>query len=383
MEDDALKPKSVQQTVLEPPVAKQDDAQATPRAIGGLLKANTSLAVWFVFLALGGGILSLYYARIGYLPDIEWSSSLVYLAAASFIGGGVGLLLALSVFLPGLIWGEFLVFDTNLGKVLCYEENGEPCLRSIWSYVGIPFAVILLIAHVALIKDWLFYTATPLLLVTSFLFFRCSFTCLMSRDSTLACTKSLWKLYLCIFKRGTFRYSKVSEGLQGESERRIFKGSSWFTLSVLLSQISMFVVYRLSGKPGLPTFAYLTVICTGGVLISNHVVAVLYRYHPRKAIAASLVAAALLLFAADRFSSLSQGIMARYGFGAGNKVTLFVTDEGDAIIENLKLQRCEPPTSRRLCNVEILSKIGSEYFLEVGGRRFTLPKEAVQGYASE
>ena len=44
-----------------------------------ILKGNTTLAVWLVFLGFGGGLLTLYYARIGYLPDIEWNLSLIHI----------------------------------------------------------------------------------------------------------------------------------------------------------------------------------------------------------------------------------------------------------------------------------------------------------------
>src|SRR5262245_36436202 len=111
----------------------EDESERRPLESGELVKANTTLLVWLIFLAVGGGLLALYYARIGYIPDIEWSASIVYLAAASAIGGGVGLLLALSVLLPGLIWAESLIVDTKLSKAFCYDEDGgELCVRSIF-----------------------------------------------------------------------------------------------------------------------------------------------------------------------------------------------------------------------------------------------------------
>ncbi len=74
-----------------------------PAEHGDLWPRNLSLGLWLIFLAVGGGILTLYYAEIGYIPDIEWSASIVYLAVATAVGGGVALFLALSVLVPGLI----------------------------------------------------------------------------------------------------------------------------------------------------------------------------------------------------------------------------------------------------------------------------------------
>jgi len=335
------------------------DEQTSSPEMEKLLQGNTTLLVWLVFLALGGGILALYYARINYLPDIEWSSSIVYLAAASFIGGGVGLLLALSVFLPGFIWSEFLVFDPVLARVFSHDGGEEPCVRAILDKMGVPFGIAVLISHFALTTGTFGYSVIAVaLLIIVFFTMRWRFGRLKSRDSQVSCEREEWK-------------------------RRTFKYSFWFTLSVLLSQISMLVIYRLSGTPVGRSFYILTVTCTTGVLVSNHVVAVRYHHRPRQAIAASLVAAALLLFAADRFSPLSEGIMGRYGFGERHKVTLLVTDEGIAIIEKLGLPRCDPLVPDKLCGVEILSKIGSEYFLLVSGRKVALPKATVKSYAAE
>ena len=351
------------------------DSAPTSREANKLFKADTSLVIWLVFLALGGGLLALYYARIGYLPDIEWSSSIIYLAVASFIGGGVGMLLAMSVLLPGVIWSEFLLSDCKLRRSFCYSEVGEElCVKSILKYLGIPFGVVLLISHFSLKASVTvgsarievipyFVICAILLLITWFVVMRPIFERLLAEDQTV----------------------------RDEKHKRTFKYASWFTLSVLLNQISMLVIYRLSGRPEATYFFVLTVICTTGVLISNHVVAIRYRQHPRQAVLASLVAAALLLFAADRLSSsegtpsLSEVVMSHYGFGSSQTFALVVNDEGAAIIKKLKLTNITLD-EERLCCVEILSKLGSDYYLRIGGRRgttFTLPKTAVRSQASE
>ena len=125
-------------------------------------KINGTLIAWLVFLTFGGGLLALYYARIDYLPDIEWSASIVYLAVASIIGGGVGGLFALSLFVPGFIWGTFLVFDRHLADTFCYRHiNKEPCFRAIWRNIGRPFFVVVLISHLCLLLSLLKSLSLP------------------------------------------------------------------------------------------------------------------------------------------------------------------------------------------------------------------------------
>lgn len=394
--------------------------QAGGRGVGELLRANTTLVVWLVFLALGGGILSLYYARIGYLPDIEWRSFLVYLAAASFIGGGVGVLLALSLLLPGLIWAECLLCDPGLVKLFCYENGKELCLRTVLKYLGLPFFVALMISHFALKADQIwpsekhlaiaYSVISILLLVVTFWVVHHRFNshaALISeglreeRKRRYASEKETANTSARVDNQSSNTSARVegqSRDEQGknsidlEVKRRLVKYSSWFALSVFLSQISMLLIYRLSGKLPWFYFFFLCGVCTVGVWISNHVVALRYGHSPRQAVAASLVAAAVLLFAADRFSlvsgvtSLSEGVMSYYGFGTDHKVTLLVNDEGATIIRSLGLP-CEAWGG--VYDVEILSRLGSEYYLRVGhtddnaGRTFVLPKSTVRSFLSQ
>src|SRR5688500_2196882 len=134
-------------TAPPPPDTKSSELSA-------LFKAETSLMVWLIFLAFGGGIMALYYARIRYLPDIEWSAALVHLGVGTIVGGAVALLFAMSLLLPGLIWSEFLIFDTKLEKqkVFRFDADGkELCVRTIVKLLGLPFGCALLLSHILLV----------------------------------------------------------------------------------------------------------------------------------------------------------------------------------------------------------------------------------------
>ncbi|HMH44752.1 MAG TPA: hypothetical protein VK557_14775 [Pyrinomonadaceae bacterium] len=350
-----------------------NESEETATRSREVLQPNLTLGVWLLFLGLGGGILALYYARIGYLPDIEWNASIVYLAAASIIGGGVGLLLALSLFLPGYIWAEVLICEPHLAGVFCFDEIGlEPCLRSVLFRLGLPFGAALFVSHIALKAGVLGYTLIALaVLAVTFFTMRERFRKLLNSE-----------------KEPTPNTETSTSNI--ETSRRAFKYAGWFTLSVLLNQISMFLMYRLSGQPSGTNFVILTATCTTGVLISNLVVATRHHRFPRQALVASIVAAALLLFTADRFSPLSLRVMGFFGFGDNNECNLVLTEAGADIIQKLALpEKCPAAAPNRVCGVEILSKVGTEYFLSMctdpgpAGqkcrlrRTFTLPKTDV------
>jgi hypothetical protein len=373
--------------VLSQDGAGQTQPEQSPSETGKLVKANATLAVWLIFFAIGGGILALYYTRIGYLPDMDWKVSLVYLFIGSMVGGTIGLLLTISLFLPGFIWSEIIMFDRYLEKHFSYDaERKEPCMRSIITCLGEPFLLVLLISHMLLLvgKAFYYWTLAGALLVATFWLMRLRFKCILLNSRSKAVNQSrrsgVWQ-YVSINLQKTS--SNALRTLKGKPQRtpsrarQTFKYSFWFTLSVLLSQISMYLIYRLSNSPEMSRrFIALTILCTAVVWISNHVVAFCYRRYPRQAIVAALVSAGLLLFTADKFSCLSTALMNRFGIGYYQKVNLIITDDGAQIIHGMGLQTCGH--TRQLCNVEILSKVGDQYYLRIGDQtNLTLPKKDV------
>src|SRR5262249_23524537 len=154
--------------------------------------------------------------------------------------------------------------------------------------------------------------------------------------------------------------------------------------------ISMLVVYVLSDKPQQAQLIETTGICLIGVMISNHVVAVRYRHNKRQAIIASCLVAFLVLVLEDQIVSFSPKVIGHFGFGAGRKSDLFLENKKAGDISG-KLGfdfSCKPPAPDKLCNVEILSRLGTEYYLriETGDGRsavtFTLPKSYVVSFDS-
>jgi hypothetical protein len=340
----------------------QNQPQESSRELDQLLKANTPLAVWLIFLGLGGGLLALYYKRIGYLPEMEWNAALVYLFVCSIFGGLIGLVLTMSLYLPGVIWCENIIFERPIDNHLTYyaehdEPSGrrvrrkEPCIKSIVYYLGLPFLGVLLISHLFLQCDFYWAIAVSILVVT----------------------------FLGMRQFLRWRLNPLDE----TTTKQIIKYSSWFTFSVFLNQVSMYVIYVLANRtPVRKDFLVLTAMCTTSVWISTHVVAVRHRYNQRQALVFALVAAVVLLSTADRFNNLSMKLLNRYGIGDYKRVNLLVTDDVVPLLNSEGVCTCGP---QHVCNVEILSKIGDHYFVRVDGRvdmkvvrvEITLPKKDV------
>lgn len=356
---------------------EQDESRQQPSSeLDKLLKANTTLAVWLIFLGIGGGVLALYYRRIGYLPEMEWNAALVYLFVCSVWGGVIGLMLTMSLYLPGVIWCDIIIFEPLLDNKLSYYadhdapsgtrlKRKEPCIGSIMGWLGVPFFIALVVSHGLLrtshplineLIDW-YWVYASLVLVGIF--------------------ASMWLIFWLLLK-------PHKDTHKGIIKKQILKYSISFTLSVFLTQVSMYVIYRLADRtPDNSNFLVLTVVCTIGVLISTHVVAVRHRYYPRQALVVALVTAVLLLVTADRFSDLSMKLMNRYGIGENNRFNLLVKPD---LIPLLKGEGVHTCGLQRVYNVEILSKIGDHYFVRVdrevetrvdGRMEITLPKSDV------
>lgn len=331
----------------------QNQPQESSGELDKLLKANTTLAVWLIFLGIGGGLLALYYNRIGYLPEMEWNAALVYLFVCSIFGGVTGLVLTMSLYLPGVIWCDSIIFERTLDNHLTYyaehdEPSGkrsrrkEPCLMSIMLYLGLPFLVALVASHWFLHRDYY---------------------------------RAMGALPLMVFVVMLVIFGLRLRPLNKTKIRQIFKYSSWFTLSVLLNQISMYVFEVLANRtPDRYNFLVLTAMCTGSVWISTHVVAARHRFNQRQALIFALLAAVVLVAITDRFNLLSMKLMNRYGIGDNKRVNLLVTKDIIPLLNSEGVTTYD----QHVCDVEVLSKVGDHYFVRIGGQvSITLPKKDV------
>jgi hypothetical protein len=346
----------------------QSPPESKPTAIEVLAKFDSTVLAGLVFLALGGGIISFYYAHIRYLPDIEWSTSIVHLATATLIGGGLAILFALSLFLPGCIWSAFLLRDDELQEEFYFQNSDEICLRTLWENIGYPFTVVITLSHVVLF-------AAELISQVYLSYFYLGGSAILLYMVGVAMKDKLERL---------ISQSPPSK----ETGRRLFKYITWFLISIVLSQMSMLLIHLFSGRPTGRAFWITTFFCTVGVLVSNHFVAI---HIPRNRVLSALVAlviTALLLYIADRNSVLSVQVLAFFGLGERSAtVDLVLNDEGQMAKRQLDLvERCTADNAaNRLCDVQVLSRLGNEYLLKAtdqcgkkeNDRIFSFPKSAV------
>jgi putative Mn2+ efflux pump MntP len=264
------------------------------------------------------------------------------------------------------MWSAFLISDKRLKDSFWFHgATDEVCLRTLFYKIGLPFGVVVFLNHLVLLfgeevrGDYLLYVY--------------GFAC-----TVLLVLAGWW------IKRNLKKL--LAKKMLGPEEKgpRLFKYVTWFLVSIIISQVSMLLIYLFSGRPTGKAFWITTIFCTLGVFISNHFVAIHYEKSRVQSVLVSVVIAALLLFIADRNSTLSVQVLAFFGLGEKSaSVDLLLNKEGAEASVKLGLDgRCTPRSEDRLCDVRVLSRLGNEYLLKAddkiaGDRIFTLPKSAV------
>jgi hypothetical protein len=321
-----------------------------------------------VFLAFGGALLVLHYARVGYLPEIRWENSLSYLFALSLIGGGLTLLYGLLLFFPGVIWSEFLVFDAHLRSRLCYRTSDglEPCLLHIARDIAVPFAIFMTSAH------WAITAKAPVQIATT-----------VSEGLALASIYLWWRL------RKLSHPDPEVVGVNGvppaTSPALLVKYLLAFISSAGISLVSVVVIsYVEDPHDHVP----LLVLCTIVVIIANLLVAMQFRSRRMRAIVTSFLAAAVLLAAGEIMQQrpeqrMSARVLSQFGVDTPDPVTVVVDARGSEVMKRLGIPVQNDASGGCLEEVHILSRLGAEYFLRVGDRSFTLPKEMVVSWLRE
>jgi hypothetical protein len=347
------------------------------------------------------------------------------------------------LFVPGAVWSETLVFDQQLEPKTCYKvgDDWEPCLLSIAARFAIPFALFMAFCHSMILKEgylppvavfcslaalsgYLWQRlghdlltapieahpqeraagspqteqkekkddkidkALNLYLFLLFLFHLPGFFVLLEEGLT----PTFWTWCAALSPLATLLYPLFVQQLRRAARRfpraPLARHIGIFNVSALLSMASLLLIYQLVG-PEVST--WLHVICTTVVSVANLLVALLYRKHQHLAVFLSVAAALTLIVSgelldnAGRDTALSTRIMKRYGFGGEANATLILTPEGRKALQQVGLL---PPGGKEedpgvLSGVTILSRLGAEYFFQVGDRKLSLPKKLVTSWFTE
>jgi hypothetical protein len=346
--------------------------------VGTLLTTQATLVAWLIFLGFGSAVLASYYAHLHYLPELKWEESFAYLMALTVLGGGLVAVYVLLLYLPGWIWSEFLIFDSELQRgTLCYlggsdGKKPEPCYWSVGEDLVLPFAVLMVAIHFAMYAG-----IGPLIAIT-----------------IVGLPGLIWYSH-CEFKH--ILKTKKSLITQASKRSLLLKYTTASGVAALANVVSLFVLYHLIDPNG--HYWGLLVICTIAVVVSNLLVAVQFRDKPTRALLTGIISACTLLICGEIIPtgglSQSEQILKKFGIGDKSlKVRLDVTPEGrhmlvesGLMIDNYVLKDGNSFTE----DLDLLSRLGDEYLVEgtvmgtagIGVARVALPKKMVKSWSRQ
>jgi len=341
---------------------------------GSLLTTQATLVAWLIFLGFGSAVLASYYVHIHYLPEFKWQESFAYLMAVTVLGGGLVAVYVLLLYLPGWIWSEFLIFDSELQRgPLCYlggpdGTRPEPCYSSIGKHLVLPFSVLMVAIHFAMLAG-----SGPLI-----------------ATAIVGLPGLVWYSYR------EFKQALKAKLLITHIPRHslLLKYTAASGVAALASIVSLLFLYYLIDPRG--DYWLLLVICTAAVVASNLLVAVQFREKPTRAVLTGIISAITLLICGEIVPTGTQTqsaqILMFFGIGENSpKVRLEVTEAGrkmlmekGLLIDYYVLKDKNSFTD----NLVFLSRLGDEYLVEkreVGAEpvRVVLPKTMVNSWSSE
>lgn len=137
------------------------------RLIGYFYK-NLLSCLWSFFLVVGGGTFVAYFFYIGYMPDLDLSSSVAIVGAAAISALFLALVMLLVLVFPGASWAATAGREAKI-KALWQEEDGKPRLLGSVLWFGVPLVTFYIVGVVAFFaKLWSLLILVPVLIGSYF-----------------------------------------------------------------------------------------------------------------------------------------------------------------------------------------------------------------------
>ncbi|MBD3894655.1 hypothetical protein IEI94_02140 [Halomonas sp. ML-15] len=138
-----------------------------------LFKSVRDIAWWVVvgaLLMVGGGVFLFYYAKIGYIPQLELESALLIFVGLSISFVFVLMTLVFCMVLPGIAWGEDWFINRGVKEIVSRGSKSH-----LWAMFYFSFPLIAALSTLLLYYEYGVYAFLPffvIMAVVTFFFFR-------------------------------------------------------------------------------------------------------------------------------------------------------------------------------------------------------------------
>lgn len=299
----------------------------------------------FAMIVFGGVIFLSYYFSIGYMPDLDFSSSLHLLAVTSIVALVVFFVLSILIIFPGIIWKGVCKSDMNItfkNKFIDKQKGLNP-LAEVFFITAIVFHSFLISSIYLYFKDYSHVGWFPILVALPVMVLL-----IRSKVKNLSFEGYVGIVY------GAFLTSVVSIIVFFLLKENIEPYGDSFIV-VLLSLIGINVV-----------IIFLNVFSTFEILNIKVYIAMFSLF--------------LLLIPFGYWEKISNKIMSQFKFGNIVTTQIFFKPQACNVIKLLDIQ-VDEAKSCRVENVKILSRLGKQLYLQVdqnnGELKFTIPSSQI------
>lgn len=344
-------------------------------AVEDYLKAHLVILAWNAFLLFGGLIFLLYFARIGYLPELNLKDSVFFLAVAAVTGFFFVTSMSAGLVFPSIIWSSLV--ENKAFRALWPRDLRRRLSRAVL-FLGLPLATVGVVFALSVHtreKDWYVFTLGSIPLVSLIGF-------------------SIAWLFFYVRRRKVIR----------RAGRVHVREPGWKSALVSLRQsLTYWVVYLLSCVFFLVPFVIIYLIARRFVVEDPWVRVVVLALLPAFVIFVNVMGAIVpkgknqvfwrallgvvtlfsLLVLCEATVSVSATVMRLYGIGNIRGATLVVGKDGCSALEQVGVQPIlKVNDTCKAEGVTILSRLGNSYYLRWADPQgnavlFTVPSSSV------
>ncbi len=305
-----------------------------------------------IFVAVGFLIILVYSGQIGYMPIFDINSFTTVLIAVAVAAIFFTFLTAIVLLLPGAYWRFLIGIDNDMLRSIKLKNFAETALF-VSPYFFFPTASCFFFFFVLVSMEWIYLVPTIVFQGIFIWFVRCR-----ANDKEQNLVKE-WAVYnsagvataIAFLLPAVLINSKLAEDVSIEP---VFRDTLTYIYLLFVVLLNICIASFSTSKVKLKTastwvlFSFLAVF--GGTGMASDI--------PEKA-------------------------MALYKFGALKNVSLPLTHEGCTTLALLDEIEAPEKGGCLLESVNVLSKLGTEHYVELDGRRFPIKSEQVLTWAPE
>jgi hypothetical protein len=322
------------------------------------LQSNLTTIIWGVFLAIGGASFLMYFARIGFMPELGLEASIALLVAMTLNVFIYFILLCFYTTVPGVSWSIAARGTTHLKAMLDADSTKEKDGVSKWLFLLFIFPSVLYVTALDLLLwfarlGWSLFFLLPILYLA---------TVIITRKEWTSREKMRFALYLFL---------------------------SWVYFFV-----PFFLIYQLAKRPRFLTSGNIFVDTFSLQLLIVFTTICVLRIPKNKNLVLwhifiGAMSLGIIIIVLGAWATIPAFVMRTFSWGNITDASIVVSHQGCSSLYNIGLEPActnslpclDKDSTYRFDGIDILSRLGHFYYLrDKRGVKFSLPSSVIMAW---